>query len=182
MAATEMAGAHAGTTINGVDGLELPPFDANAGLGLVASLALLSSATGDLSAQRYIRDDWSANLYAPEREGPDSDLRDASGLFVARLRAAHGDETDANMLAMLLFNVGLRFRDRGRFSIGWECIAEALSLYERLGAAGNAEAVETAKGIMASVPFEVIEMAKNYSLQGNKDGAEPAPTCIRAVH
>ncbi|GHH16090.1 hypothetical protein GCM10008023_19700 [Sphingomonas glacialis] len=165
-----------------IEGLELPQFDANAGVGLVASLALLGSANGDLSAQRYIRDDWSANLYAPEREGPDSDLRDAGGLLLARLCAAHGDATDANMLAMLLFNAGLRFRDRGRFSIGWECVAEALSLYERLGAAGDAEAVETAKGIMASVPVEVIEMAKNYSLQGNRDGAEPAPTCIRTVH
>ncbi|MEG3178181.1 hypothetical protein U1872_18215 [Sphingomonas sp. RB3P16] len=174
-----MDGTHDVLTI---EGLELPQFDANAGVGLVASLALLGSATGDLSAQRYIRDDWSANLYAPERQGPDSDLTDAGGLLMARLCAANGDATDATMLAMLLFNVGLRFRERGRFSIGWECVAEALSLYERLGAAGNAEAVETAKGIMASVPAEVVAMAKNYSLQGKTDGAEPAPTCLRVVH
>jgi hypothetical protein len=162
--------------------VEIIRFDANAGVGWAASQALLGSASGSLEAQRCIRQEWAATLYSPEGQALDSDLTDAAGILIARLCAAHGEHVDATMLAMLLVEVGIRFRNRGRFAAGWECIAESLSLYERLGAAGDLEAVEMAKELMSTLPFEVVEMAKHYTLKGKTDGTPAAPACIRAVN
>lgn len=159
-----------------------PPFDANAGIGSIASLAVLASASGELAAQRFIRDEWSQQFHDPELPGPDSDLTDAVGLVFARLCAARGDRSDANMLAVLLLNVGNRFHNRGRNSVGWECIAESLSLYERLGGAGDTEAVNVAKSLLSLLPIEVIARAKEYTLKGKNDGTPAAPACIRALH
>ena len=157
-------------------------FDANAGVGAEASAVLLGCATGDLEAQRCMRDEWFAGLGNRENPAPDSDLVDAGGLLVARLCAAHGDRDDVFMLALALSEVGIRHHYRGRDAVAWRCVIEAFSLYERLGDAGDTIAVQAVKGLLDLLPIEVVAQAKECTLQGKTDGTPAAPACIRAVH
>lgn len=183
MAATDLQPPNSDVeTISPQQFQESARFDANAGVGKAASLALLGSATGDLEAQRCIRDEWSGNLRKPEYQGPDSDLADAGGLLISRLCAAHGDQSDASVLAMVLLTVGDRFHNHGRHGIGWECIAESLSLFGRLADEGDAEAAEIVKGLLDELPADAVARAKEYTLKGKIDGTPGAPTCLRAYH
>lgn len=154
-------------------------FDANASVGEEASRVLLSMAKGDLEAQRFVRDSWTCELRDLK---PDAELHDSACLFIARMCAANGDHSDAGVLAMILYAVGDRLHRLGRHALGWERVAESLSLFERLGDEGDAEAVEIVKDMLLELPVEAVARAKEYTLKGKTDGTPAAPACIRAVH
>lgn len=139
--------------------------DANSGLGSDVAAIVAGAARGDLESQRRIRQAWSNTLY-DQPQGPNADLLAAGGLLMARMCAANGDHSDTNMLAMLLLNAGVRFSDFGRQALGWECIAESLSLYERMAAAGDEDATVAVNQLVPTVPIELIERAKLYLKQG----------------
>ena len=155
---------------------EIPPseLEPNGALDPLASSLLAQAARGDLLAQRHIRQAWCDTLHPDQPFAPNADLMAASGLFVARMCAANGDHSDAETLAMLLLNAGVRFHDAGRIVLSAQLIGEAVALYERLAAAGHQDASEVVDKLVAQLPAEVVALAQVYS-KPRKEGSD-APT------
>lgn len=149
----------------------------NAALSPVAATIMQQAARGDLNAQRRIRQVW-ADTFRPDhpQQHQNPDLMAASGLFVARMCAAQGDETDATMLATLLLNAGVRYNEGGRVGLGWELIAESLALYERLSAAGDPAAAQAVDALVPTLPPEVVARAQLFARSGQEvsDGTAQA--------
>ncbi|MXO75340.1 hypothetical protein GRI40_08955 [Altererythrobacter aerius] len=135
----------------------------NGALPPIAAAIIRSAASGDLAAQRRIRQAWCDRLDPARPAGANDDMMAASGLFVARMCAANGDHSDAQMLATLLLTAGARLHDSGRVPLGWEFIAESLSLYERMSAAGDVEATDIVDDLVPTLPCEVVARAQFYA-------------------
>lgn len=137
--------------------------DPNGALDPLAASLVREAAAGSLEAQRRIRQAW-FDTFSPDRPiGPNADLMGATGLFVARMCAANGDKSDADMLAVLLLQAGIRYHDTGRAGLGNELIAESLALFERLAATGDAEAADTVDKLVPRMPPELVARAQLYA-------------------
>ena len=140
-----------------------PVINANGALHPEVATLFAQVAKGDLAAQRRVRQVWFDSLQEGVPPVPNADLLAASGLLVARLCAANGDHSDARMLATLLLNAGMRHHGDGRLSLGCDLAAEALSLFERLSAAGDHEAAEAVDSLVPHMPPEIVERAQYYA-------------------
>ena len=135
----------------------------NGALHPEAATLFAQVAKGDLTAQRRVRQAWMDTLKEGAPQFENEDLLAATGVLVARLCAANGEIADAHVLAVALLNAGMRHHDGGRISLGWDLAAEALSLFQRLTAAGDQEAAETMDALVPHMPPEVVGRAQYYA-------------------
>ncbi|MDE0878323.1 MAG: hypothetical protein OSB00_06610 [Sphingomonas bacterium] len=140
--------------------------DPNRLFGKGASV-IRAAALGDLGSQRDLRAACYHRITAPAASDVWLvDLAMIEGLVLARLCAAHGDETDARALAAYLLLGASIVNEIGTeqfTNLAENYGAEALSILEDLACVGDEEAAVNANSLIALLPPQVLEKAQRLS-------------------
>lgn len=137
--------------------------------------ALLADAsTGDIKAQREMRNAAMSVCWNPRHLAPDLELYAAMGVLLARMAAAHGDMMDVRELGDMLFCAAAIYEDRGHLPLSNQCLIEGVALYERIALTGAEDAAIAVQRLVEGLPPEVIAAAREHNMRVADNAVPPA--------
>lgn len=140
--------------------------DPNAALGGEMAGYILAGATGDLSAQRLMRDSCLRAMQEKACAGSfaEAHAHSLEAMFWGRLAASHGNDDDAviltSALAYLAEYWGCHQEDRGH---GSDMLSEAFSILDRLASNGNEDVAIALNHLAEQVPPRILRQARDIT-------------------